>query len=195
VAGRNPNAAFQQFIDPLRSALNCVTQERLTASRQHTYEVGTIYSVLLNDLNPVRLRTAAGILPVYMSVGQQVRIIKTEEPADPRGPYKIQIVEYFYDLRSDDHTELLTFHWTPEAEGDGVVTFPHLHAGSAIIAQDAPIRPRDFHKIHIPTGRVSVEAIIRLAITEFGAIPLKRNWVDELNRTEAAFLNWRTRIS
>lgn len=193
MAGRNPNDAFRQFIEPLRDALSCVTQARLTTSRQRVYAVNTTYTVALNDMNPVRLPSTAGTEPVYMSVGQQVRIIQTDDPADPRGPYTIRTVEYFYDLRSDEDTELLMFHWTPEAEGDGIITFPHLHVGSALISRQAPLRPRDFHKIHIPTGRLSVEAIIRLAINEFGTRPLKANWAAELARTEAAFLNWRTR--
>ena len=193
MAGRNPNEAFRQFITPLREALSCVTERRLTTSHQRSYATNTIYSVVLNDMDPVRLKSDGIATPVYISIGQNIRVIETGDQEDPRGPYKVQTVEYFYDLRADTNTELLTFHWTPEAKGDGVVTFPHLHVERSLIAPTAPVRPRDFHKIHVPTGRVSVEAIIRLAITEFGAVPLKDDWAAVLDRTEAAFLAWRTR--
>ena len=81
----------------------------------------------------------------------------------------------------------------PEATGINEVTFPHLHIGSALLAGQTAIRPGDLHHAHIPTGRVSLEAVVRLAITEFGVKPRMGNWEEILQRTEAAFQQWKTR--
>jgi hypothetical protein len=70
----------------------------------------------------------------------------------------------------------LSFHWTPEAVEPNAVTFPHLHVGRALTADQAAIRLSDFHKAHIPTGHVSMVAVVRLAITEFGVTPLRPDW-------------------
>jgi hypothetical protein len=69
-----------------------------------------------------------------------------------------------YELSPEDDREILRFYRTPDATGDTDVTFPHLHIGRAVIGGQAAIRPRDLHKAHIPTGRVALPAIVRLAI-------------------------------
>mgnify|MGYP001271409931 FL=1 len=48
-------------------------------------------------------------------------------------------------------------------------------------------------KLHIPTGRVSIEAVIRMLITEFGVRPLREDWEKRLNETESRFHERRRR--
>ncbi|HEY7034197.1 MAG TPA: hypothetical protein VH482_22855 [Thermomicrobiales bacterium] len=71
------------------------------------------------------------------------------------------------------------------AADTGLVTFPHLHIGRAMTAGQSAIRPRDIHKAHIPTGYVSLPAVVRLAIAEFGVTPLRANWEEILRRAES----------
>jgi hypothetical protein len=157
-----------------------VAQGRLTVRAKRTFTTDVTYAVALNDMDPVPLR---GHWPLFLTVGQNIRIVKTE-PRDPRGPFKVTTIRYLYALSTSDQQVVLSFHWAPEAgeedqpvgEGGTPITFGHLHVGPALIGSDPPIRPKDLHKAHIPTGRVSLEAVIRLAIEEFGITPRRSDW-------------------
>lgn len=81
---------------------------------------------------------------------------------------------YAYTFATHHEAEILAFHWHPS--GFSPNTFPHVHIGSAMIATDAPVRPRDFHRAHIPTGQVFIEDVVRFAIAELGVTPLRNDW-------------------
>jgi hypothetical protein len=74
-----------------------------------------------------------------------------------------------------------------------MIRFPHLHIGPALLGDQDVLRPKDLHHAHIPTERVSLEAIVRLAITEFGVTPIKAGWEALLEQSEEAFRQNRTR--
>lgn len=186
--GRSPTQAFKNYIKPLRQALQCITDSRLTVAKRQTIEVDTLYAVVLNDMDPVPIR---GEIPLGFTAGQTVSIITTEA-SDPRGPYRASTARYFYEIATTEGQEILSFHWTPEEPGRGAITFPHLHVGRALIANQTTIRPEDFHKVHIPTGRVSIEAVVRLLITEFGVTHRNPRWRQILQRSETAFPRWQT---
>ena len=61
-------------------------------------------------------------------------------------------------------------------KGAGFVTFPHAHIGAAMVSREAPVRPRDFHRAHIPTRSITLEEIVSFAITELGVEPLRADW-------------------
>lgn len=107
-------------------------------------------------------------------------------PSVGRDPYQIENLGYFYELLTPAHQEILSFHWTPEATDPNSVTFPHLHIGPAIVAGQTTLRPRDLHKAHVPTGIVSRAAVVRLAIAEFGVVPLRADWERVLRTVEDA---------
>jgi hypothetical protein len=141
-------------------------------------------------MDPVPLR---GEFPLSLTVGQHIRIVKTE-PTDLHGPFKVTTINYLYALSTRERQEVLSFHWAPDASDEGEVkariapvTFGHLHIGPALIGEHPPIRPKDLHKAHIPTARVSLEAVVRVAIEEFGVRPIQPAWQTILERTEMTF--------
>ena len=73
--------------------------------------------------------------------------------------------------------ELLAFHWHPHVAGNA---FPHVHLESGLGLQ------RDFVGIHVPTGPLNLEDVIRFAIEELGIRPRIRNWAAVLDQTRAA---------
>jgi hypothetical protein len=182
LTGRNAREAFGDFVAPLREALGCITHQRLTLPLRTSLTVNASYAVTLGGMDPVRL---GGAVPVLLRFGQQVRI-RSVDPNDPRGPCEVHLTQYLYAFSTADDREVLAFHWTPEARERGAVTTPHLHIGPALTAGQTVIRPGDLHKVHVPTGLVSIEAVIRLALTEFGVRPLRRNGEHILRRTENA---------
>ncbi len=62
------------------------------------------------------------------------------------------------------------------------MTTPHLHLGGGVAAW----RP-DFAKVHIPTGLVTLEDVLLLAIEELilDVEPLRADWRDILIRNDA----------
>jgi hypothetical protein len=88
---------------------------------------------------------------------------------------------YAFMTRSGD--EVLAYHWHPY--GEGAVEFPHIHIGPAMSRHDSVVRPGEAHKIHVPTGEVSLADVIRLAITELGVEPRREDWEAILIRAGA----------
>jgi hypothetical protein len=180
--GRDPNEAFRNYVGPLRDALHCVTEARFGLDTRHASTLNKRYAVVLAGFNPVPLRSD---LKLKLRVGNAVRLVEVS-PRVVERRFQVETGEYFCELSVEDH-EILTSHWTPEAAGAKSVAFPHIHIGSSLVADQRVIRPKDFHKVHIPTGPVSVAAVLRLAITEFGVQPLRRNWSEILERIESGF--------
>jgi hypothetical protein len=78
---------------------------------------------------------------------------------------------YRYEIGEHPGPELVAYHW--HLEGTSPVTEPHLHArirGSST----------DLSKLHLPTGLVNPDAVIRCLITEFSVEPLRPDWQDVL---------------
>jgi hypothetical protein len=63
--------------------------------------------------------------------------------------------------------------------------WPHLHAHGA----------RDtltLHKLHLPTGRVALEAVVRFLIGDLNVAPRRSDWRTVLDRAEAHFRETRS---
>ena len=133
-------------------------------------------------MDPVPLK---GETPMLFSAGLVVRIVEAEG-GDPGGRFRGSTARYFYQFSTTENREILTFHWTPEASDANAVTFPHLHIGPAIVSGQMAIRPNDLHKAHVPTSPVSIAAVVRFAITEFGVTPLHPARDMVLRRSEEA---------
>jgi hypothetical protein len=178
--GNTPSEAYKRFQDDLNEALSCVTAGRLTIPRGPRLVSDLEYSIVLNHGRPVDL---SGEHRLRFRALQNFTIMETE--ASERGRYRVRTTEYVYQIATRDEEELLAYHWTPE-KPVGFRLYPHLHIGLVSIAKDAPIP--EFHKLHLPTSRVSLESIVRLLIDDFGVQPRRSNWRDILDSTEAAFL-------
>lgn len=184
-----PREAFDRYVAPFRDAIRCIAHGTLITSQEWAYQVNEVYSLILNDSDPVQLRPSPAI---SLSAGQRFRIV--EENAVEDGPYRVHTVEYWYLFSLDDGREMLTYHWTPEVQPDsGQKTYPHIHIGPALLAPDVPIFPETFHKKHVPSGRVSIESVVRFAIEDLGVSPLKSDWSDILDRGQGRFDQHRRR--
>jgi hypothetical protein len=90
--------------------------------------------------------------------------------------WRVSSRAYDYRVDGQDGAELLSWHWHPAA------TFkrPHLH----VAALD--------RRKHLPTGRVSLEAVLRLLLVEFDVRPRRGDWEGVLAAGETAFERSRT---
>lgn len=150
----------------------------MLSPRGHDPDAPNAHSLSILETPPPPLK---GDRELYLSVAHFYRIV--EEPG-PRGPWRVQTAGYSYIIHGEEGHELFAYQWQPH--GRSPVTTPHLHLGSGLDAPDTQLP-----KVHLPTGRVSIEEVIRLAI-ELGAAPLREDWEEVLKTTEDAFVRWRT---
>ena len=179
MAGKNPREARQNFVGPLQQALSCVTQAVLITVKSPSDPTLEVLTLSSGSARIGRDRRFT------LGVDLQYRIIESEGSL---GPLKGSIVGYAYTLLeevADHEVALLAYHWHPH--GRSQITYPHLH-----IYQCAEIRRPDGREAHFPTGRIAFEEILRLVIQEFNVRPIREDWGTILDRTQAAFENWRT---
>lgn len=111
-------------------------------------------------------------------------VYRLEEGKGERGPWKVSTLAYYHSLEDEDGREIVAYQWHPE---QGSIDFPHLHIGTGVGASLGSV-----HKYHFPTGRVSLEDVLRLAIREFQVQPVRADWEEVLRETQAAYEAWRT---
>jgi hypothetical protein len=88
---------------------------------------------------------------------------------EPSAAWKVQRAAYFYAVGRQDTGELLAFHWHPR--GKSPIVAPHLHVRANI-----QVGERWLGKVHLPTGYLAIEDIVRLVIQELSAEPLREDW-------------------
>ena len=101
--------------------------------------------------------------------------------------YSVRAASHEYRLLDRNDREILAFHWHPE--GLSNVVDPHLHLSSRLnsIEMGRGQEPLPLANMHIPTGFVTLEDVVRLLIAEFGIRPRHNDWDAVLreNRTMA----------
>lgn len=177
MAGENPREAVDNFLKPLQDAVLCVTDAYVNPQGGYHARPDPPV-VVLNKDEPVPLR---GRSDLTLQIYHHYRIV--QDKRRELGPWKVSTAGYIYLVRQGEQ-QILGYHWHPHPEWD--IHFPHLH----VYALERLERP-DLVKAHYPTGRVSFESVLRFLIREFG-VNAKDNHAAILDRTEAAFLKYRT---
>lgn len=168
MAGRTPDGARDSFLAPLRRALDCVTNAQFHFSRQAP---GSPEALTTSEF-PLRLRRDDRS-EVLLGLAKEYRVIEAE---GDRGPYKIESLAYEYRVADAEDTEVVCWHWHPQN-----YPRPHVHVRGGLL-----------NKAHVPTGRVSIEAVIEFAVTELSVVPQRDDYLDVLRQAEQPFLRWRT---
>jgi len=177
VAGRTPQEAVSNFLEPLGAVISCLTNSVLSVRGGYS-PAAEPHAMVLGEGGAIRLSGA----DLSLRIIQHYRIV---EAAEQRGPWKISTAAYMYSLESPLGTELLAFHWHPA--GRSTVTTPHLHLGAA-----ANVGHPALANAHLPTGRIAIEDFVRLTIVAFRVRPLRDDWEEVLLRAQTAFDQWRT---
>ncbi len=109
-----------------------------------------------------------------------------------RGPWTVTSLAHSYELLDMNERRVIAYHWHPDTS----LAFEPVHVGRQFAHSSLPADVRTHAaalvRAHLPTGRISLESVIRLAIRELGVEPIKREWEAILNETEEAFKRDRT---
>ncbi|MDP9473705.1 MAG: hypothetical protein M3Q71_24095 [Chloroflexota bacterium] len=109
--------------------------------------------------------------------------------------WRVTTTEYEYRLLDHDERELLVFHWQPGPTFAGP-DYPHLHVSASLSARLSTYDEQDIDldKLHIPTSRIALEAVVRMLVSEFGIKARHDDWQKRLARTEKDFRQRRTQF-
>jgi hypothetical protein len=156
--------------DVLQNVVSCLVHSpvrRIGGGRG----AGEGISLGMGSDEPVLLR---GTARLHLSFRLRYRLIAAE--AQP-GSWQAAVIAYQYTLLDQDKREILAFHLHPE--GPSHLTTPHIHLGPGA----GLLRP-ELTRAHVPTGPVTLAAVVRLAIVGFSVGPLRSDWDATVRRAE-----------
>lgn len=164
---RTPREAVDAFLTPLRQAISCVTNAQLAGG----FEPGEIHGLIFRP-------TESGYIRLSGSPSLRFRLLHQYEVTEGKTGWEVHTRAYTYQLQVADGQEIVIYHYDPRP-GSKVKT-PHLHVRGLE-------KPFFLGKVHFPTGRVSLEAVLRCAIEELGVQPQRSDWKAVLEETEGEF--------
>jgi hypothetical protein len=174
LAGRTPREALDAFIGPLQRAMTCVTRAQVYVRPPRPDEV----QALTVSEDPVVLGTTGSAdARLSLSIQQQFQLVQVDDPV--RGPWKVSTRAYRYEVNDAAGLELLACHWHPG--GRSRWKLPHLHVSGGRL-----------DGLHLPSSRVSIEALLRVLVAELEVRPLRADWPAILDAAEQAFAEYRT---
>ncbi|MEO7859080.1 MAG: hypothetical protein ABIU05_01350 [Nitrospirales bacterium] len=177
MAGNNPHQALQNFLDPLRRVIACITKSQIVQTAGPDDCVpDKVYSLFVGSDEEIFFKVSSQPT-VYAEISMDFVIIEVPK-ADllKLGRYKVSTRWYRYNVLNHRRQEMLSYQWHPGTEVD----FPHLHVSS-------------LEKCHLPTGRISIEQFAWLLIDAFEVKPRKGcDWKSILKETEGKFKQYRT---
>lgn len=171
--GETAFEAFDTFARPIRAALRCVTQARLGPRFEPL--PGRFQTLAFDNVDASVPLRRQGLRPIHLRIVIHFRLMEHTEAVDRASRFQIQPIDYFYSISDHRNSEILSYHWHPEAL-HGARPEPHLHVKIKTAHPTDPSLDDVFPRLHLPTGQVTVDAIFRLLIEQFGVVPLNPGW-------------------
>ncbi|SRR5712692_1322542 len=187
LTARTPREAFRIFQDHLNGVLNKVLTR---------YRLRFVVSGVKQDQASLAFFNARSISiaiplppsPRYLYLGQELKAI-------PEGKeYVLRTLKYGYRIQRtallQDEAEVRFEYVSREMEPSARYSRHHVQ-----FHRDYHTVHEDFSptKLHIPTGWVTIENVIRFLITDLGIPPLIETWEEELRESEEQFREWTSR--
>lgn len=159
--GRTEREAVTEFTAPIQRALGCFVHAKITVDAHRAGQPGIL---TLNRGDAVGL---GGPDALELEFGMQYEIIADPNPQQGK-PWKVTTRGYYMTLNDVDG-ERFAFHWHP---GNDRIRYPHVHVRGT--------------SLHVPTGRVLLEDVLRLA-SEIGCNVINPDWQNVLDGNRVNF--------
>ena len=185
-----PFPAFRIFQDHLNWLLHRTITERplILVGSQRDPEEATLY-FREHGAAPIQAAVPVGSGGWYLALSQTVRVVP-----DGASGFILKTAKYRYAVQRDGSLTsepVLRYEYVSEfSDPDLPYCRNHVHHHpdfNGIVEGVAP------SELHLPTGWVTIEQIIRFLITELGVSPLSANWLDVVKESEEQFKNWTAR--
>lgn len=168
---------MEAFSAPLRESVACILPPQYYLHAHGAKLGGRYVLALLGQHDPVRL---PGPLRIGLFITHYYEVI---EVGTGQERYRVHSRGYHYALSAEDGRTLVRYDWHPEGQVDDPVEWPHVHMRGYVV-------PVNLSRVHWPTGRVSLESLVRCAIRDLQVPPLREDWAALLDRHEQAFANY-----
>lgn len=143
------------------------------------YDLEKKYAFTVGEEGRFKVKSREGLT---VSVLMNYKIINAEGDI---GPYKVRTTAYYYSIENKSGAELIAYHWHPEGTD---IPYPQVHVGQGVL-KDKEYR---LQEKHFPTGRISLEQVMVLAMKEFGVKPIRQDWETVLGHTQGRFDKYKT---
>ena len=160
--GRNPADAVNNYRHGIQRSISCVTTSVANVAGGY-YPSPFPHRLTINNGEPV---TLGGHSQFKFGLQQNYRIVESEETGTP---WRVDVIGYDYVIYDAEQREVLLYHWHPR--GNSPVETPHLH-----LEQGAQVGRAEIRDAHLPTGDVSLNAVLRVLIEEMGVQPRRPDW-------------------
>jgi hypothetical protein len=180
LSGRSPQEAALNAPESFKAILGCITSEGFVSR----------YERSRHDMRMADFQDKFAILDrrngqtLKLELYQRYAVVNAE---GDRGPWTTTTTEYIYEVFDQTDDLIAAWHWHPMSGRVGdEAHWPHLHAYGAR-------ETLTLHKLHLPTGRVSLEAVVRFLIEDLDVVPRRADWSAVLTRHEDTFRrlrNW-----
>jgi hypothetical protein len=91
---------------------------------------------------------------------------------------------YVYQETEDDDSWIFRYEYQREPGDTYPYPIAHLHVNAEPVGYEGP---KLFPRLHLPTGRVTIEEVARHLVNEHGVPPISDGWPNVLLQAEAAF--------
>jgi hypothetical protein len=108
-----------------------------------------------------------------------------EQDNEGQHEYRAHALSYIYTLFLPEDREFISWHWHPE--GAGANPSPHMH-----VFVDHGDMGAGFRRLHVPTGRVSFEQVVRFLVEELEVDPRSHSWDEILAESHELWREFRT---
>jgi hypothetical protein len=175
--GKNPKEAVENYASPIRETLACVT-DAILGYRGGVY-VSPKNHTLCFVSAPVGRLFGTG-LSLFFSQNYSVC-----QSSSGDQEWKVRTEGYIYRIDNESGNEMISFHWHPSPD---LLKYPHLH----LKRTGSGVNRAELEEGHIPTGRVSVEAIVLFLERDLGVKPKGDDWRARVENNMEVFERYRS---
>jgi hypothetical protein len=179
---KSPAAARKRYVRFFQLSLSCLTKAIWVFGPGPASQPDDVVALVASDA-PIHLRCSNGLGDLFLTPTQLFKIIPDTRFS---GEYKARTLAYIYSVQVDskdaENAELIAWHWHPLTTPDRVE--PHMHVQAT---------PPLGLKVHMPSGRVSFEQVVRFLVDDLHIEPRRKDWrtvIDECDQRFRAFRTW-----
>lgn len=186
MTGDRPGDVFRQFRDHVSGLLNKTITDAplsLTSPKDKPYA-----NFSFRDENTVAMAAPLFGANLYLAVSQA---LEANQLADRT--WRLKTLRYNYHLLEGpkhDSKWIIRWEYISHSQRKDLHPRHHVHIATTV---KTPVGEMDFDQLHLSTGWVTIEEVIRFMIVEMGVKPKSDNWDEELLESEDLFKQWTKR--
>jgi hypothetical protein len=175
-------ATLTEAVDTFRTHLNGVLSQTLTLQPLTLFKVRTNVGVGFRDPHgrPTSAVLTTNLGLMHLALSQVCTSSRT-----PEGQHRLHTIKYRYALTGGDARAPFVRWEYVKRPGAGRWCRHHVQGPMHLTVGDAPGLLLD--DLHLPTGFVTIEEILRFCIVDLGVEPISRRWHEVLEESYERF--------